>query len=270
MKQLFLIFLCSLSLYATECGPWLPPLWEFESRIGYGYSHTERVQSPSGSFKYNNNYHEVYGSLGMTVWPETNIEAELSFVKSETLPFSYEVFACTARRLLLDELAGDWISATIGVTVALPSARILKDFNYAYHGYFNSELHLALGKEFCHTCTMDWGWRLWGLIGMGIAERGSPWTHGLLVFDQALSRKLRLSLLLESLFGLGNQNIEPLQPFEGYASIHHQTVDLAAALHYDIGIYATFSFLGYINLYAHNFTQHTFGCNATLLIPFGL
>lgn len=270
MKKFLFTFLFSLSLSAAEYAPWFPPPWEFESRLGYIYSHTERVQSPLGSFKFINNYHDCFGSLGMTIWPDINIEAELSFVESETIPFSYEVFACTGRKLLLDDLSGDWISAGLGVTLALPSKRILNDYNYAYHGYVNCEMHLALGKEFSLSFEREWAWRLWGLVGIGVAEKGSGWTHGLLTFDHTLSKNMTFTLFLETLYGLGNENIDPIKPFKGYASIAHRTIDLGSSLHYDLGVYATLTLLGYINLYAHNFTNHTFGCNITLLIPFGL
>jgi len=271
IKKLLPIIFLSTTLWATEYAPWFSPLWQFEGRVGYTYSHTERVQSPSGSFTFTNNYHDLFTSLAATIWPEINLEAELAFVKSDTLPFSYETLTCTGRRLLWDEAAGDWISAVVGATLALPSGRILRDYNYAYHGYINAELHVALGKEFSSPCALDWSWRIWGLFGMGVAEKGSPWTHGIVTFDQALAHNISLTLFLETLFGGGGGNINPLQqPFGGYASIRHQTVDLGGALHYDMGIYATLTVLGYINLYAHNFTAHTFGCNITLLIPFGI
>lgn len=270
MKKFFFIIFSSTTLFAMEYAPWLTPLWEFESKVGYFYSHTERVESPAGSFKYVDNYHEIFGSLGTTIWPDLNVEAELVFGQSKHIPFSYEVFTCTGRKVFLDDVCGDWITATLGVTLAFPSTRILEDFNYGYHGHVNSELHLAVGREYRHYFSKEWKWRFWGLLGCGIAERGKPWIHGLLTFDQSLSRCSRLTLYTELLYGLGNENIQPFSSFKGYGLIDHRTIDFGGAWHYDLGVYATFTVLGYINLYARNFTDHAFGGSVMLTIPFGI
>jgi len=270
MRKLLLLLLLSSTLFATEYEPWFGAPWEFHSRLSYTYSHTERVQSPAGSFKYIDNYHEFAGSLMMTVWPDLSVEAELAFLTSDDIDFSYEVFILTARKLWLDDLCGDWISLATGVTMAFPPKRILHDFDFPYHGHVNAELHLTAGKEFRSCCTMEWNWRLWGLIGYGVAEKGSPWVHGLITFDQGISECAHFSLFMELLYGLGGENIIPGVPFRGYASIQHETIDLGGRYQRELGLLGSLSFLGFINVHARNFTEHSFGVQAALTIPFGL
>lgn len=251
---------------SLEHSPWLPPLWEFQSRTSLFYERVHKVETPQGSFPFKSNNVTLATSLGLTFWPDWNAEIGLLMTKTSDINFSYEAAYTSIRYQWMDDLVGDPISLTTGLNLSFPRTAFLNNFSYNYHGQCNAEAHVSVGKE--------WGYtegpllNLWGLGGIGIAEKGSPWLHGLAVCDFAFNHCLRLGCFLEGIFGLGHNDIIPATIFPGYASIAHRSLDLGVFVETPLSYWGSLSFFGWGNFYAHNFIQHTWGMKTTLLIPF--
>lgn len=255
--------------HSTEVDPWLSPLWEFQWRTSLLYDHVSIVQTPKGSFKDVSNDYSTQFSLGVTPWPCWNIEAELYLTRTSDIDFSYEALYLTARYLWLDDLSGDLISLTTGLTCSLPGNPFLRDFSFPYHGHLNLEGHVAIGKEWSRE-KKEWSARLWAYGGVGITNRGTPWLSGTATWDLNLSDRLECGAFTFLLYGLGHNNIIPNIPFTGFALINHQNVDIGLYLNYDYGYLGTLTLIGWYNVHAHNFVENTVGIGASLLIPFSL
>ncbi len=183
-----------------------------------------QVDTPQGSFPFKSNNATLATSLGLTFWPDWNAEIGLLLTKTSDIGFSYEAAYTTIRYQWMDDLVGDPLSLTTGITLSFPRTAFLHNFSYDYHGHFNAELHATFGKEW--GCMGGPLLNAWGLAGVGIAEKGSPWLHGLAVCDFAFNPCLSVGCFLEGVFGLGHDNIIPSTFFPGYASIGHRSLDL--------------------------------------------
>lgn len=262
------LLLASASVHATEYAPWFTPPFEFQGRISYLYEHSNRVQSPSGSFTKSTRNSSAHLSLAATPWPHWNVEAEVFLTHTSDIGFAYEATWLTIRYAWLDDIAGDCFSMVTGLTLSFPEKRFLREFSFPYHGHTNAELHATLGKEW--ACGTDWKARFWGLAGFGIAERGSPWLHGLGTFEYHLFPYAVAGVFTEALYGLGSNNILTHTPFKGYASISHQTIDLGGYIDYEIRYWGNLKLLGWYSVHSRNFIEHAWGATVTVLIPFSI
>lgn len=267
MKRLGFLLLLAFPLHATEYAPWFSPLWEFQGQLSYSYDHEENVQSPKGNFRALSNDHTLRSSLGVTPWPYWNVEVEFLFTKTSDIPFSYEAVYGTIRYQWLDDIRGDPIAFSTGITLSFPGKHYLHDFSFAYHGEINGELHATIGKEW--TKGREWRTRGWVLGGWGIANRGNGWLHGIAVWEFNL-KCFEWGIFTDALYGLGPNDIVPDEPFPGYASIGHRTIDVGSYLNFDLDCWGTLTLLGWYNAYALNFVLHSWGVAVNLLIPFSL
>lgn len=272
MKPLFwMLFFFPSLLLGTEYAPWFGNVFEFIAEADYGFTRQCRIQSPEGSFPFFDRVHEAEMSLYISPWPQWDLQGEIFYADDRDHPFSLEAVVLTGRYLWLDELLCSPISLATGVTFFLPRKGFLQDLNFWYHGTTNVEFHLALGKEWTSCCDIEkWKSRLWFLAGFGVASRGSPWLHAVGALDCALSNTLQGGLFTEGLFGLGKKDIYQDKPFEGYASIHHQSVDIGLFLKYQLGVFGYATVTSGYTVYAENYPWHTFFMNVSLKVPFSL
>ena len=258
--------LCFLALFvqatATEYNPWFTPPFAFQGGVSTFYTHQERIESPLGDFRAPNNISSIHFDLGLTPWPYWNAEIELFLTDSHLIPFSYEAALFTLRYAWVDTLSTTFIS---GVTLSFPGKRYLYDYSFLYHGLINTEFFMTVGKGFLNT-----NLNIWTLAGFGVAERGSPWIHGLGSLEYQVFPSLQWGLFSEAFFGLGSNNIIPYAPFQGYASIDHRSVDIGSYLDYEIHYVGTLSLLGWYTLYAHNWPIQNWGVSLSLSILFSI
>ncbi len=268
MKYIKLIALLWVTGYATEYSPWFTPPFEFQSRLSYLYENQTQVQTPRGSFKNTCNESSVHFGLGVTPWPNWNVETELFLTHTNDIPFSYEASYLTVRYAWMDDICGDWISLVTGVTLSFPGDRYLRNFCFNYHGNINTELHATIGKEWAYQ--KDWITRFWALGGWGIANKGSGWVHGLGVWEYKPISCIELGVFSEAEYGLGNNDIIPDEPFRGYASINHQNVDIGGYMNYVIPYWGTLTVIGWYNVYARNYIENYWGAGLSFLFPFSI
>lgn len=263
-----LFLLIGSTAFATQHSPWLPPLWEFQSRTAYHFEHASRVESPEGNFSFSINDSSLHQSLELTIWPYWNVEAELYLTHTYNVPFSYEASFLTLRYLLFDELSGDYFNLDAGLTCSFAGSRFLHNFNYPYHGNFNAELFASIGKEW-PLCQTGYS-RLWGMCAIGQGNRGVPWMHGLIAWHAEPIERTGFGVWMNWLVGFGSNAIIEDEPFPGYALIGHRNVDVGAFVNCPICTLGTLTFFGRYNLYAHNFVIHEYAVGAALKVPFSL
>lgn len=268
MKYIKLFCFLLTTCYATEYSPWFTPPFEFQGRSSFLFEHDPSVQSPRGSFKKIENEYTLQFSLGVTPWPNWNVETELFLTGTSNINFSYEAAYLTVRYSWLDDIYSDFISLVTGVTVTFPGKQFLKEFCFAYHGDINSEFHITIGKEW--ACKDDWLTRFWILGGYGIANKGNAWAHGLGVWEFKPFSCIEVGAFSEGLYGFGNNDIIPNEPFEGYASINHQNIDIGGYLNYVIPYFGTLTVIGWYNVYARNFVENSWGAGVSFLFPFSI
>lgn len=269
MRILSFFVFCSTALSALDYEPWFSPLWEIETDVVYFFSHGQKVQSPKGDFSHLFNNHEFFSSLGTTITPSWNVAAEIGFVKIMDEKFLFEFIDLRARKLWLDDIDGDFITLTTNLSLLFTQKNILEQYEFPFHGYANAELQLGIGKEFLFTHSLCWNWRLHSLLGIGIAERGCPWFHGVLGLDKTLSSQTTMRLIGEYLQGFGNNDLIPYEPFPGYGLIAHRSLSITAIYSYELGVFGNLNFIGFLTLYSKNFPIHILGAGLCLEIPFG-
>ncbi|MEZ5314788.1 MAG: hypothetical protein R3E91_01035 [Chlamydiales bacterium] len=267
MKRLSL-FLLFFSLHANEnirYAPWLPPLWEMQKEISYSYSQQKFVQSPKEIFLDPSQCYTLAGHFELTPWPYWNIKMDLLLTQIDPIPFSYQAVYTTIRYQWFDDIRGDPITLTTGITLSFPGKRYLHNYNFPYHGEINSELHATIGKEW--TDRNDWWMRGWVFGGWGIANRGNGWLHGIASLEFK-PKYCDWGFFTEALFGLGSHDIVLDKPFVGYALIHHKTINIGSYLHPHLKLVHPLSFVGWYNPYAYNFVFHNWGVLMNMLFLF--
>ncbi len=82
---------------------------------------------------------------------------------------SIDNLRATLRYLILDDIAGDPVSLTAGLSYIQPFDWSLKDISSFHHGRIEGEWFLSLGKE--RACGEIWINRWWTVAAIGFADR---------------------------------------------------------------------------------------------------
>jgi len=269
MKKLLLPLLCTFPLAATDLQPWFPPPWQFIPSVEYLYQYENTIQSPLGNFDLNNPINNLALGMNVTVWPDWNGEIEVLFSSNPAteLDFSYQATRLTGRYQWLEEGCGDWITLTSGLTLFAVRSSFLTATSCWFHGNFNAEFNAAVGKEFVRYD--DWIMRLWSYAGLGFANKGNPWWHSYSAWDVKIGQCSTISALLELVYGMGNNDIVPNEPFPGYAGIRHQFVNVGLGFKRSGITWGIWELTGWYNIHAYNFPLNYYGLGIAWRMPFG-
>lgn len=265
--------LCALE-FNPQLAPWFGNVWEFEATAAYHFQHYNTVQSPDRDISHHSNDHFAHFALGISPWPRWDVELELLLASTASNSFGYEAFRATGRYLLFDDILCDPFSLATGVTLTCVADRFLKDFSIPFHGNVNAEFHIAIGKEWAYctflSCTENCTWmtRLWALVGIGVANRGLPWGHGIIAAEYNYWDRWQAGVYSDLLYGFGSKDI--IEPFKGYASIDHQSVDLGGFFRYRVFPLGSLKADYAYRIHAHNFPEHAHIFTLALEIPFSL
>ncbi len=265
MKKIWILLLLTSSLIATESKPWFSPPWELQGQLSYAFEHVHTIDTPNGNFTNTSYNSTVRGSLGVTPWPYWNVEVELLMSRARDIPFSYETFKGTIRYQWFDDITGNPVALATGITLSFPENRYQYNLSFVYPGDVNIELHATIGKEL--PCGRRWWMRGWALGGVGVANRGNGWLHGLAALE-INPRFFELGIFTEALYGLGPNDIIP-ETFTGYGAIGYRNVDVGGYLKTS-SLFGTMTYTGWYNIYAHNYPLDSWGFSINLFIPFSL
>lgn len=268
-----LVYAATLGLgslaFGFEQTPWVDFPYEFQLRTSFFESYYSAI-SDSYPFeaKYKNSFNEELKlNIGVATLSQVDFQIESEFFQSKATTFTLESIGFFVRSQVLDDVQGDWISATIGTSIRYVPDHALHDPFVPYHNLFNFEGNLALGKEFDEA--FDWTKRGSVFFAVGIATQSAAYIK----FD-GLFEFHRMSHLFgcffKSYFGLGNKKQIDLAQFHGYGKYMHQSVDVGLCYKYLFDIYGALSIEASYRFYAFAFPENETAIEIRYQLPFSV
>jgi hypothetical protein len=261
-----LLLLLPLSLGALEMKPWLGEVWEFEFTPSFTYSRYNNVQDGYPPFQHPSNDHVLALDLAVAPSAHWDMALEVEFADTPRQKMGYRSAAFQARVLWTDDIIGDPVSFTTGISLRGVSRHSLNDVSCPYHSNGNLELNAALGKEWGHS--YEWSVRTFGFGGVGQANRGFPWARFFAMIEGNQRDTHRFGLFSAGYFGFGNKDRVPVDHFDGYASIHHQSVDVGASYGYHFEVWGTITLAYTRRVYAKSFPENVNFFTLAYSLPF--
>ncbi|KAF3362140.1 hypothetical protein PHSC3_001452 [Chlamydiales bacterium STE3] len=260
-RSLLTAFLLPMAVHATEFAPWFGNQYEFEGGVSAIYQKFDRINSSS----YRSD--DVFLNLSLSLSPDPNWsgEIELLFADTRHRNLGFDSGKLTGRYLFLDDVSGDPVSLTFGISMILPIHRALRDPGSFHHGMIESEVHLAIGKELASHD--QWVKRQFGVIALGAATQGAPWLRACYSWEKKVSNRFSWTAYLNGLFGFGKRRLN-LKGFKGYGAIGHRSVDLGLKLNYLFDYNGSLSLDYARRIYACNYPKNANIFQLTYLYPF--
>lgn len=266
---LFLLFLTFLQRgEATEYQPWVGNYLEFEWRNSLLYQGYSYVSTGSHLEKYSTGDLFFHTSLSNALKPELSIEIEAVAARTRHQRGNIDHIKGTGRYVWQDDIAGDPLTLTTGLSFSLAFKRSVHDISSFHHGRGETELFLSAGKEWSKGT--EWDSRVWGVFGVGGAlEKGSPWIRFQLAYEKQLAPLHQLQGFMKSLWGLGHHSLH-IHCFHGYGPIQHQSIDLGLRYTYVIEYFGSASLEYSYRVHARNFPAYVHHVLLQVLYTFGL
>lgn len=216
---------------STELSPWFGNVLELDLRAS-ATANAYRLISTGHGTVYRNSCDIFYNLSASLAYPEDlTFELEAVAVNGSHHGFGMDSLLFTARQRWMNDItAEDPISLTGGLTVAQIFKPGLRNLSAFHHGGIQFEAHVAAGKEF--SCNEFWVSRLWGVLGFGVADMGSPWIRGNAFWEHNWWNNHRVQIFMRTLWGLGHNDLNLCHTFHGYGPINHQSIDLGASYGY--------------------------------------
>jgi hypothetical protein len=254
--------------FATERMPWLGNIYELEGRASLFYQNYRFVESSKGDIHHSSNDFFLTLSGGVVPCEQTAVEVEMTGACTRHQHINVDNFRLTGRYNLLDDIAGDFITLTAGVTLTKAFRHSVHDFSSFHHGQWEGEIFLSIGNE--EACGEDWVARFWTVAGIGKADVGSPWVRADAAYEYITCPHHLIRFFANSLWGLGKEDISPKKHFKGYGPINHRSVDVGLRYTYVIDFCGEVSLEYFYRVYAKNFPEHVNGVILSYYFPFGL
>lgn len=233
--------------------PWFPQCFEFNARAEYGFNTFRDVEGASPNLSSRFNTHEMALGLELTAPDTWDWQAEIEFADTTSVSFGYRSFALMARKLWLDDICGDCVSLTTGLSYRDASTRMRKALSTPYHGRANFEFHTAVGKEWSRG--PYWITHTWVVAAIGQATSGMPWLRGDFFLGFNIQDAHRLYFLFNSYIGLGSKNHVDVDSFNGWGNIAHRSIDIGARYAYHFCCYGKLEFDYMRRVYAHCYPE---------------
>ena len=266
--KVFALFILMQSTrgYSTEYQPWLGNICEFELRSSLLYQDYTWLSSNSHLKKHASNDFFLNVSLINTI-PQVGFEIEAVTASTKKQNGDFDHLKATGRYVWYDDIAGDPVSLTGGLSLIYDSPKALRDVSSFHHGRGEGEFFLSLGKE--NPEETIWRSRWWGMAGIGIADRGSSWLRFQLSYEARLGQENEIKLFLHSLFGCGHKKLR-VNHFRGYGDIEHHSIDVGVRYTRLLQFFGNASLEYSYRLYARNYPVYTHQVMAQILYTFGI
>lgn len=271
------IKLLTLSLLLLPCivlgidyKPWYPTLGEVQAKADYLFQYYRKVDGSHGGVHRVSYDSFLNASAGVSVL-NYYVEADLLLAHTRHQHFDVDSYLLEGRyQLMNDVTAEDCYSVIVGATLGKTTQTALHDFSSFHHARFESELHVSIGKEF--SFKEYWLSRWWGVFCLGLGDSGSPWLRFNLNWEQNCWERHKWGLFMNTLYGLGGENISKYKKFEGYGPIAHRSIDLGSSYSYLFefcNTNAEISLSYAFRVYAKNFPEYANLFTISILYPFG-
>ncbi len=268
MKKCYaLLLLLSPALaYGFQEKPWLGEVWCCEFNADFTYSRYHEVEGAVKQLRSPSN--DKVETFDLSLIPSSclDVQFELEFADTLRESFGLRSSAIQGRYLWMNDVAGDPFSWTTGLSVRKATRRSLKDVSTPYHSEVNIELNSAFGKEWCQQAF--WTTHLWGLVGVGIANHGSPWLRALAVYEKNWNDRHRLGFFSEGFFGFGKKEHVDINHFDGWGKFHHQSVDVGVLYRYHTDTWGEVTVAYTRRVFAHVFPQNVNFITIAYNLPF--
>lgn len=170
---IFWLFSLASPLLGTQYKPWFGKVHQVEARVTGTFEHYDEFIHSwiLEQIKSHNSLTTL--SLNVTPYERWNAEIEMCFVRSFMRTFCFDSLKATGRYLIFNDLRGDYVSLTAGLSLTQAFGKAVEDPATYHHGKLAAALHSALGKEFVlNDCYKT---RIWGVAGYGKADENDPW-----------------------------------------------------------------------------------------------
>lgn len=249
-----------------DLAPWYPRLFEVQPKIEVLSQHSRSIASDHGTFLKPLHANFLNCSLA---YPYYNWYGELELIWADSKHRHYDNTTVTGRYQLTNDVSGEsFLSSVASFSVTSATRNALYDLSSFHHGKFEAIAHLSAGKEFDDN--QFWNSRIWGTLGIGTADVGSPWIHLKLCAEKNFSDHSILSFFLESLYGFGGNALSKHKKFHGYGSIRHRSIDFGALYSHILDGGQKLSLGCRYRAYARNFPEHAASISFSFLSPFAL
>ena len=268
MSRILLLCLllgCSRGV-STERQPWLGEPYELVWRTAAIYQGYASLASGSSLKHYPS--HDGFLQVSLSGFlPEFALEMEAVGACTRRQKGDFDHFSITGRYVWQDDIAGDPLSVTTGVSLSYACPLAVKDVSAFHHGWGEVEAFLSVGQERAQGAL--WHSRWWGLLGLGLAEQGSPWLRAHLSYEKRLGEQHEVGVFAEALSGLGRHRLHVVH-FQGYGAIQHHSIDIGIRYAWEVACFGKIGAEYAYRVYAKNFPAHAQVFLLRILYPFGL
>ena len=265
-KAVFFTLLLSSRLYAVEESPWIGNLYEFNIQSKETYSRYRWIDSAfkQPSYAYNNYVTDV----GISFVPAENLDLglELEMARTPFQLYGFRSSALGARYVLLDDIAGDPLSLTLGLNLRAVSSRSVRDVSSPYASYMNYEITTALGKEFSEKGF--WISRFYALGSIGIANHGSVWNRAYAAFEKCFFQTQVIKVFTVGYFGYGPKKIVDSNNFYGWGEVCHRSIDCGIQYRYGLSVWGEIGLSYAYRVLARSYPQNTQTAEISYTLPF--
>lgn len=268
LTSTLLILLINMTpLYSIERLPWFGEVYDINT-IAKSSCHLYSSVNSNNRTKHHAacDYFLTLGASGVYS-EDVALEIEATASNGINRHFGMDAINFTGRYLWLNDSIDDPISLTTGLTLSQVFKQGLHNLSAFHHGGIEGELHVALGKEM--PCLQFWTSRLWGAVGIGIADMGSPWLRGDVRWEFNYWDIHRCELFLNTLWGCGGNALN-VNHFKGYGPIAHRSIDAGIGYSYGFGYGIYFKAEYAFRVYARNCPQNANIIALHLLYPISL
>ncbi len=267
LKTRHLSIIVPALLSSFDEAPWFRDLYEFHLDSSFAYSRYRNVQGASVQLKEPSNDYLVAFDVGMSPLSSVDAQIEVQFAQTPRQSLGLRSGAIFGRYLWLDDIAGDPVSLTSGLSLRGVSGGSIRDVSSPFHSYFNLELNSAVGKEWSRGS--DWKMRTFGLLGLGTGNQGLPWlrVYGEFAYSWIAHQ---LSCFTEGYFGFGTHDHVNVNNFHGWGKYRHESIDIGVKYSYTFEIWGTLSIAYDQRIFAKTFPAYWHGVLFSYSLPFSL
>lgn len=253
---------------ALEEAPWMGDVYGFVFHTEFFYSQYSHIDHALEQPSYSYNNYVTDASIGFTATESIDLEWELDMARTPHQTYGFRSSALQARYLICNDIAGDFLSAAVGLNTRAVTGRAVADVSSPYASYWNGEFTVSLGKEF--TKDSDWKTRGFLLGTVGLANHGSFWNRCKAAFEACWMQKQSFQLFALGYFGYGGQKEIDIDHFQGWGYIRHRSLDMGAQYSHFFDFWGTLSLSYACRVWAVSYPRGEQTIEFSYAFPFSL
>lgn len=268
MKQFYIFFLTTACLYSLDESPWLGDVYEFATQTDLSYSHYRYIDQAKEQPSYTYRSYLTKETLSFTASEALAFELEVELARTPYQLYGFRSSALAARYVLLDDVAGDFVSLVVGANMRAVGGRSVRDVNSPYSSYLNTEVMTSIGKEF----TKDKEWKTKGYLAgvLGLANHGSAWNRLEMVYEGKISSAQVIQAFMSGYFGYGPKTQVDINHFEGWGKIAHRSLDIGLQYRYCFSFWGDLGLSYAYRVFAKSYPQNQQTVQISYTLPFSL